>query len=218
MEAIANKIANKIAVELHLDNDKRAVVNYGLIAMVQMIVLVGIALIIGFIFGVPIEVLIACFSVSTLRKYTGGAHANSIEFCTLTGIVVSTITAVISGNILPNIINRYHLVILMICIYAFAFCMCYKKAPIDSINKPIKSEEKRARMKKKALSSLAICCGISIIFLVLGSKFDIFIGLNLSLVFGVLWQIFTMTIIAGKILGQIEKYINIVIFREGGKE
>lgn len=215
MESIANRISNKVVEELHLDDEKRQVINYGLIAIVQMIVLVGIALIIGFILGVPLEVLIACFSVSTLRKYTGGAHASSIEFCTLTGIVVSTVTAFLCGRVLPNYITGVTSIAIMFLIYSSAFYMCYKKAPIDSLNKPIKSEEKRLRMKKKAMSILGGCLVISILFLILGTKFNIFISLNLSLLLGILWQVFTMTSVSGKILGRIEKVTDIIIFRRG---
>lgn len=217
MEQIANEIANKISKELNFDEEKRQVINYGLIAIVQMIVLVGIAFIFGLILGVPLEVIIACVSVSSLRKYTGGAHASSIEFCTLTGIVVSTAIAFVGGRVLPNIISDYAIIILIFVIYSISIYTCYKKVPIDSPNKPIKSIEKRARMKKGAIKSLGAFLVISIVLFILGKKANIFVGLNLSLLFGISWQVFTMTEISGKILGQIEKITNIIIFRKGMK-
>ena len=75
MEKIANKLAHNISLSLGFDDEKEAVVAYGLIAIIQITVIVLLVLFFGILISAPVEGLIVCFSASILRKYSGGAHA-----------------------------------------------------------------------------------------------------------------------------------------------
>src|SRR5659263_735788 len=105
MEKLARKLASNIAIALNYGNEREQVIAYGLIAMIQIFVTVFLVLIIGIFTGVPIEALIICFSVSILRKYSGGAHAGSIEICISISVIYCVVFALISRRLLLPVLN-----------------------------------------------------------------------------------------------------------------
>ena len=99
IENICEKISCYIAQELNLDDDKKSVINYGIFAFIQMIICIALVIIFGFIFNVIIEALIISFTISILRKSSGGVHASSPERCAVIGTVSSVSMALISKYI-----------------------------------------------------------------------------------------------------------------------
>jgi accessory gene regulator B len=193
MEKLARKLANNIAISLNYDNEKEQVVAYGLIAIIQTFVTVFLVLIIGIFTGVPIEALIICFSVSILRKYSGGAHAGSIELCTTIAIIYITTFSLISRYLLSEVLNSYAMAIIIFVIYALSFFAIYKFAPVDSPKKLIKTEKKKKRMRKGSFTILTVYFALSVILFLLSRKQYITNSFGLSLLFGLSWQIFTLT-------------------------
>jgi len=201
MEKLAKKIASKISVSLNYDNEREQVITYGLIALIQITVTVLGVLVLGIIFKVPIEALIICFSVSILRKYSGGAHAGSIESCTVIAIIYSTVFAIISRFLLAPVISSFMLMMIAIAVFLVSFLIVYKKAPVDSPRKPIRSEQKRKRMRQGSFLILIIYLALSLIFCFLGNESVVFRSYCISLFFGVIWQIMTLTKLGFFILG-----------------
>jgi accessory gene regulator B len=193
MEKLERKLANNIAISLNYDNEKEQVVAYGLIAIIQTFVTVFLVLIIGIFTGVPIEALIICFSVSILRKYSGGAHAGSIELCTTIAIIYITTFSLISRYLLSEVLNSYAMAIIIFVIYALSFFAIYKFAPVDSPKKLIKTEKKKKRMRKGSFTILTVYFALSVILFLLSRKQYITNSFGLSLLFGLSWQIFTLT-------------------------
>jgi len=193
MEKLARKLASNIAFSLNYDNEKEQVVAYGLIAIIQTFVTVFLVLIIGIFTGVPIEALIICFSVSILRKYSGGAHAGSIELCTTIAIIYITTFSLISRYLLSEVLNSYAMAIIIFVIYALSFFAIYKFAPVDSPKKLIKTEKKKKRMRKGSFTILTVYFALSVILFLLSRKQYITNSFGLSLLFGLSWQIFTLT-------------------------
>src|ERR1035437_9117428 len=103
MEKLANKIANKISAELNFDDEKRQVINYGIFGLIQLIVAAFFILVLGIIFGIAIEVLVMSITVILLRKYSGGAHVNSAEICTLISVIVCTIFPLVVKSLLLSL-------------------------------------------------------------------------------------------------------------------
>ncbi len=68
MEKLARKLANNIALSLGYDDEKEAVVAYGLIAIIQVSIIILLVLLLGLLAGAPIEAMIICLSASILRK------------------------------------------------------------------------------------------------------------------------------------------------------
>jgi accessory gene regulator B len=143
MEKLARKLASEISKSLGYDEEKTQVIAYGLIAIIQAIVTVSLVLLGGLIAGTPVEALIICFSISILRKYSGGAHVSSIELCTALGTIYCIIFSSISKYLLTPILNTYIFLFIIAAAYTLSFLAIFKLAPVDSPNKPIKSEKKK---------------------------------------------------------------------------
>jgi accessory gene regulator B len=193
MEKLAQIIANKISSELGFDEEKKDVITYGLTAIIQTIITLLIILIIGIISGALIEALLICFSVSLLRKYSGGAHVNSIEMCTSLSVIFCTIFSIICKYLLVSLISTNILIVILIAVFFLSFFAIYKLAPVDSPNKPIKTEKKKARMRKGSYLTLTVFSIISIAFLLLGMRYNNFNSYLLSILIGTSWQVFTLT-------------------------
>jgi accessory gene regulator B len=193
MEKLAKKLANNISISLGYDIEKEHVIAYGLTAIIQIIVTVLLILVIGLIVGTPVEALIICFSISILRKYSGGAHAGSIEMCTLISVIYCVGFSLISKYLLASILSTYSMLFIIVLVFALSFLAIYKLAPVDSPNKPIKTEKKKKRMRKDSYIVLTVYLAISITFLLLNLKFHSLISFGISLIFGVMWQILTLT-------------------------
>lgn len=217
MEKLSKKLASNIAKTLGYDDEKEQVVAYGLTALLQTVVTVLIVFIIGLIVGTPIESLILCFSVSSLRKYSGGAHVSYIELCTAMGVVYCIIFAVISRYVLVSLISPGIMIAADVVVYALAYFSIYKLAPVDSPNKPIKTLKKKQRMRKGSYITLSVFLAASLIFLLTGFHSRIMFSYGISLLFGIAWQIFTLTSLGSRFLHRMDSMLRKPLnLRKGG--
>jgi accessory gene regulator B len=204
MEKLAQIIANKISSELSFDEEKKEVITYGLIAIIQGIITIFLISVIGIIFGTLIEALLICLSVSLLRKYSGGAHASSIEICTALSVVYCTVFSILCKYILVSLLSTNILIVILITVFFISFFAIYKLAPVDSPNKPIKTEKKKARMRKGSYFILTVYLIISFAFLLLGLRYNNFNSYFLSIIFGISWQVFTLTQVVHSIYNKFD--------------
>ena len=193
MEKIAHKLASNISKALNYNYEQEQVIRYGLIAIIQVLVTILLVSIIASILHILPEALIITFSVSLLRKYSGGSHANTIEACTATAVIYSIVFALISKTLLRPIFNSISLIAVTFTIFLLAYWIIYKKAPVDSPNKPIKSPQKIKRMRKGSFLVLTAYLIVSVLFIQLSQSDSIWISYTLSLLFGIAWQIITLT-------------------------
>lgn len=193
MEKLSRSLANKIASSLGYDSEKEAVMAYGLFAIVQIILTIVLVFLFGLLIGAPAEALITCLSASILRRSSGGVHAAHPNLCTSIGIVYCTLTAFISRKLLLNIYSPMMMAAAIIVIFGLSFLIIYKKAPVDSPNKPIKTEKKIRRMRKGSFITIAVYLCLSVLMFILGYRSDIMNSYGISLLFGVAWQSFTLT-------------------------
>lgn len=204
IENICKKISDNIAQELNLDDDKRSVINYGIFAFIQMGVCIALVIVFGIIFNVAIEALIVSFTISILRKSSGGAHATSPERCAIIG----TIVGVGMGLISKYINAGFSLVILGGSIaFIWSYYIIYKLAPVDSLAKPIKSIEKRIRLKKSSMMILSVYL-IIVIINILYFYFKRNSGIlvySLCIYMGLLWQVFSLTKYGHLVIGKLDK-------------
>ena len=127
MEKLAKKLANNISVSLGYDDEKEKVIAYGLTGIIQIIVTVLLVFVIGIIVGTPMEALIICFSISILRKYSGGAHVSTIGLCTTLGVTYCVAFSLISKYLLLPVLNTYFMIALIAVVYALSFFTIYKR-------------------------------------------------------------------------------------------
>ena len=193
MEQLAKKLANNISLSLGYDAEKEAVVAYGLVAMIQISLTTALVLLLGILVGAPVEALIVCFSVSILRKYSGGAHAKTAEFCTCFSVIYCISAAVLTEKILVKIYDPFLMAVASVLIFALSFLIINKFAPVDSPKKPIRTDKKKARMRRGSFIVLLIYLVILVAFFALGYQNRIFQSYGISLLWGLSWQIFTLT-------------------------
>lgn len=193
MEKLAHKFASYISLSLGYDDEKEAVIAYGLTAIIQVSATILLVLLLGILAGVLIESLIVCFSVALFRKYSGGAHAETAEFCTCFTTLYCTFAAFLSKRWLSMLYSPILMGVVIILIFGLSFIAVYKLAPVDTPNKPIRTAKKRRRMRVGSFAILTIYFLLSVVFFVLSLQFDAFKSYGISLLFGIAWQVFTLT-------------------------
>ena len=211
MERFSKAVAAKLADELEYDNDKREVMAYGAFALIQMLISVGLVVIFGFMFHVVIEALIISFTASILRKYSGGVHASSPNTCTFLGIVVCVGFALLIKLVLAPWIDIYKFLIFGVVLFTWSFYTVNKLAPVDTPNKPIKSDAKRNRMRKGSFAVMGIYFFLICINLLVYIYFDLdaFFVYSICLTFGVFWQVFTLTRIGHGVIERLDLILHI---------
>ena len=173
-----------------------------MIAIIQIVTTVVLALLFGLLVGAPVEALIVCFSVSILRKYSGGAHASDADFCTVISIVYCTLAAVASRFLLAV----YHPVAMLAAIlvaYLVTWWIAYRYVPVDSPNKPITSEKKIRRMRKGSFIIIVSYLAFQLVFFFAGNQRQVFRSYGISLLLGLCWQAFTLTPMGAILLNKL---------------
>ena len=210
MEKLADNIANKVVLELSLDEDNREVIAYGTFALMQMFLSIILVFLFGVLFHVAFEALIISFTASILRKYSGGVHASSPGICTFIGTIVCVGEALLISLLMTSVVSLKLIIILGALIFIWSYYIIYKLAPVDSVSKPIVKEEKRKRMKKGSIIFLSVYLIIAVILIMLyiscGERKFLFYAL--CLYSGILWQAFTLTVPGHLLIGKVDTFLN----------
>lgn len=213
IEKLTNNIAEKISLELELDNDRKEVVAYGVFALVHTTVSILLVVVFGLIFGVLIEVLIISFTGSILKKYSGGAHASSPGICASIGLLIVGGLALLILFLITPLVNLIFVILLGFLIFVWSCYIICKLAPVDSAAKPIKTQKKRDRMKKGAILSLVVYLGIVMfnIIMYLLSREKKFLVYSVCIYGGTAWQVFTLTYLGHLIIKKIDVFLNQIL-------
>lgn len=195
MEKLSQNISNIIAAKLNYDDEKRAVIQYGLAAIFQFIGIFVITSIIGLFAGFWIESMVIFLSVGMLRKSTGGAHSETFQGCMIISILSICVLSILARYLIP--INypgiKYYIVAFVLLAFTYSFFIIHKKAPIDSPNKPIKKPEKIKRLRRNSFITLFIYFIAAITLAFLADLTIKNISVSLSITFATLWQVFTLS-------------------------
>ncbi|EQB88605.1 accessory gene regulator B [Clostridium punense] len=213
MEKLCNKIAEKIAIELNFDRNKKEVIAYGMFALFQMILSIVLVALFGVLFNVLIKALIISFTVSILRKYSGGAHASSSISCIFLGTLICIGQAILVKFLGNQQVALNFMILSGAIIFAWSYFIVYKFAPVDSPAKPIKNKDKRQRMRKGSIIILSAYVVIVIINLVMYYfiRNSIVINYCLSIYIGVLWQVLTITTYGNTFVTKLELLFNHIL-------
>ncbi len=204
MEKLANKIAELIAVHLSHDQEKTAVIAYGLAAIFQMVTILTVTLIIGIIGGFWPECIVIFFSVGLLRKSTGGAHSQAFIGCLFISIFTISFMAFLArylfceGNVIA-------FSVFYAMIFLLAFYVAYRKVPVDSPNKPITKQAKISRLRRSTFLTLSIYLAVTILLIYFSPQNPRLQNLATSLSFATLWQTFMLTEPGAKLIGIIDR-------------
>lgn len=205
VEKICNKISNNIATELKCDEEKKLVINYGIFAIIQMGIAICLTIIFGLLFNVVAEALIVSFTISILRKSSGGAHASTPGRCAILGTIVSVGFGLVAKRIEKNAVT---ISLIGIIIFFWSFYIVYKLAPVDSAAKPIKNQERRKKLKRSSMMILGAYLVIAIAN-ILYNYYSVNVSVltyTLCIYMGLVWQIFSLTKSGHLILGKIDDF------------
>ncbi|MDM0758855.1 accessory gene regulator AgrB [Clostridium perfringens] len=210
IENISKLIAEKVSSELNYDNERKEIIQYGTYALIQTLISIISVFILGLVFNIALEALIFLFTASILRKYSGGAHSESSNVCTLLGIIISICIGFLIKSSFFAKMNFELVVFIGIVIFVFGYFIVFKFAPVDTKNKPIKTEKKKKRMKKGSLKILTIYLFIEVLSIILyyNSGWSLTKPVMLSIIFGVAWQCMTLTYIGNILLKTIDSFTN----------
>lgn len=205
MLTLTKRLSSSICQSLNITGDEREVVEYGMIALVQILVLIPSIIIIGSLTGTVFSALIICFSASLLRKSSGGVHVSSINICTIMGITFCLGASVLIQYFLDSRVSIIALSVLVIISFLTALVVILTKAPVDTENKPIRTDKKKKRLRKESLVLLAFYACVSMLLIYFSFDYHIATVYLWSILFGMMWQILTLTHTGEKIIGGIDK-------------
>ncbi|KEJ04317.1 accessory gene regulator AgrB [Clostridium botulinum A2B7 92] len=219
-ETISNNIAKKIALELNLDNDKKEVIAYGTFAFFQTIFSIFLIIIFGYLFNVQIEALMISFTISILRKSSGGVHATSPNNCAIIGTTICVGFAIMVVLLTSSLINLNILLFLGAIIFVWAYYIIYKLAPVDSKAKPIEKSKRVKKLKKSSIITLSVYLVIILINFVLYYKMmnKKYIIYSLCVYSGIVWQTFTLTQYGHLVVKKLDDFLNYMVdIKKGDK-
>lgn len=204
---LSSKIATKIVAETGGNEERKSIIEYGIFAILQMGVALIFTIIFGILFNVLVEALIVSFSISILRKCSGGVHATSPTRCTVIGTIICILIPKLVISIDMNIIYS---IILGTIVFIISYYTVYKLAPVDSKNKPIKKLERRKKLKRKSINIINIYLIIEIVFITIYHFYNIH---NMIIYFeclylGMLWQVISLTKIGHLAVNKFDYLLN----------
>ena len=208
MKVLANKIADGIAMQLGLDKEKRSVIAYGLIGILQVITLFIIIAIIGIISDSLYESLIIFFGVGFMRKSTGGAHSKTMMGCNTVSVLSIAVLAISSRYLLSTPIDSYVNTGITMMVYLISYYIFYLRVPVDSPNKPIVKLEKIKRLRKESFSKLVLFFLLTVLSILLADTYDRFYSIASSIRVAMIWQAVTLTETGTLLLSKLDLMVN----------
>ena len=181
IHSLANWMASVFVLFGESSEEDADIYAYACEAIISSIISMSLALAIAIILNRPLEGIVFTIVFTTLRRYTGGFHAQSHLGCILT---YSTVLG--SGLLILGLsINELTSTILSISIVSISLAGILAFAPVVNKNKPI-SDGVFASSKIKSRLLATVYFAICIIATLFGSNIGSAIALSMLAVFGFL--------------------------------
>lgn len=208
IERISYNMANKIGKKTNKSKEDISIINYGIFTILHTCISMILVVISGYIIGKPIEVITIIFVSSTLKRYSGGAHATSANRCMIIGIIISIIFTYVGVAMSKlSLISIEILSIINLTIAAYIF---YRKAPVGNKNKPLKNSNIRNKLRKNLYILLSIYfCIIILIFIfininIINKKYVIH---SIYIQCGILLQLVSITNIGETTISKLDSFL-----------
>lgn len=211
IEVLANKIADKISEKLILEEEKKAVITYGLIGILQVTTLFLLVSVLGMLTGTFLESLIIFFSVGFLRKSTGGAHAQSMWGCNAVSVISIIFLALSSRYVLGMALGTTVHTVITMAVFALTLFVFNHRVPVESPNKPIISKEKIKRLRKESFTKLFLLFILTMVLVWNAERAHRIYSISTSIQLAVLWQMITLTEAGAAFLQKIETAMSKVL-------
>lgn len=208
IEVLANKIADGLAKQLSLEQEKRSVIAYGLIGILQVTTLFIIIAIIGMVTDSFYESFIIFFSVGFMRKSTGGAHSKTMLGCNTISVLSIALLAISSRYLLSTPIDSYVNSGITMMVLLVDYVIFYRRVPVDSPNKPIVSTEKIKRLRKESFSKLFLFFLLTLVSIFFADTHERFYSIASSIRVAMIWQAITLTETGTSLLSHLDSVVN----------
>lgn len=208
MEVLAHRIADGIALQLNLEQEKRSVIAYGLIGILQVTTLFIVITIIGLVTDTLYESLIIFLSVGIMRKSTGGAHSNTMMGCNTVSVLSIALLAISSRYMLNGPINSYVNLGVTMIVFLLGYVISYLRVPVDNPNKPIVNRDKIKRLRKESYIKLFIFFVLTLGFTLLADSHERFYSIASSIRVAMIWQAVTLTQTGTSLLSRLDSIVN----------
>lgn len=203
---IIRKFAYSSAIYIQQNNssshENRRILYFGFQAIYGDMVKLIIVILISSVLHSLLQVLALTFAFAFLRRYAGGIHMDTDGKC----IIVTVCSFVIPGTLISKInfeLNTVWIIIINAIITINCLLLLKKYAPKDCVNRPIEENEAIV-FKSRAIRDFIILAVISIIFALLGQHL-----LSLSIIAGILIEIFTLVPVGYRLLEMFNSYIKL---------
>jgi accessory gene regulator B len=211
LETLAKNIAEKIALQMDFDEDKKAVIGYGLTAIFQMVTIFMIISVFGILFHFWYESILIFFGVGIIRKSTGGAHSETMNGCIIISVLSVTMLSALSRYLLGFPMNRFANSVFSVIIYILCLIVFYYRVPVDSPNKPIVKPEKIRRLRRQSFLIITVFFLSSVAFIFFSTGNNRFYSIAVSIRLTMLWQLLTLTAAGARFFGNIDsKYKKLI--------
>ncbi|AYD39316.1 accessory regulator AgrB [Clostridium fermenticellae] len=209
IQKISSLIGLKISYSLSLDDDVKDIIIYGAYNLFQMVWSLLCVLILGIVFNVAAQAILVCVSIAILRKYSGGVHAPSSNSCAVIGAVISVGIAFISQ--LKLYLSIQNIFLIEVFVFLISYYFVYRLVPVDSEAKRINNINTRKKFKKYSILVLNLFAIVIMILDVCYIKYnkEYFFILIRCISLGMLWQVFTLTSVAHKLMSCITNILNL---------
>ena len=208
IEALANRIADGLASQLNLDQEKRAVIAYGFIGILQGVALLLMITVIGIVTGTFYEALIIFLSVGYIRKSTGGAHSRTMWGCNTVSVFSISLLALASKYLLGMPVELSVNIGFTIILFLMGFMVFYKRVPVDSPNKPIVSAEKISRLRRESFTKLFLFLLLTGAAIAAADSYIRFYSIASSIRMAMIWQMITLTEKGASLLAKVDSAVN----------
>lgn len=210
VERLSLEISNKIGSKLNKSQEEKAVINYGLFVMLHTSITIIVTIIVGIITNSLKEMMIICTCSAILKRYSGGVHASSPMRCTIIGVSMCMGLA-LTTKTLVNSLNDVNLLLCLLIAISTCYYVLYKRCPIGSKQKPLKNENKRILLRKKSFNIMNLYSFIVLVLFIADKffKYNLLKTIYISIIFGALIQIFSLSKFGGKVLSSIDNILNI---------
>jgi accessory gene regulator B len=190
---------------MQFDEDKKAVIEYGLLAVFNIIIIGLIISAVGLIFGFLYESVIIFMGVGILKKSTGGAHAETLAGCIIVSISSITLFAAVSRYALgfpisTGINTGITLLVSIVCFAVFS-----KMVPVDTPNKPIRKPEKIRKLRRQSFTLLGLYAALSITAGILAPLCGRLYSMAFCIRLTLLWQTFMLTLYGQRLIHILTK-------------
>lgn len=142
IDKIADKLVDIQRQKNNIAEEDEKIYHYGYILLMELIINICIALIIGIAFSETKNILFFLVMYIPLRSFCGGWHADKIWKCTLISNLILLIQ-ILFLNTMAEIFSMFYM--LVFCLFCMLFVSV--KAPIDTANKKISLDEKQKYKK-----------------------------------------------------------------------